>query len=71
MAVKVLMDRLSERQKAYAKAAEQLKKTSDITQSLKKMRYNIKQTEEMLTQLNEQLPEDLRLEPFQFVSPVS
>ena len=65
------MDRLSERQKAYAKSAEQLKKTADITQSLKKIRYNIKETEEMLRQLNEQLPEHMRLQPFHFIDTVN
>ncbi|XP_067951223.1 BLOC-1-related complex subunit 5-like [Watersipora subatra] len=66
LAVKVMMDRLTERQKAYAKAAEQLKKTSDITQSLKKMRTHVMETEEMLRQLNEELPEYLRLQPYTF-----
>ena len=61
------MERLQDRQKAYARAADQLKKTPDITQSLKKLRYNIRETEEMLRQLNLQLPPDLRLEPFHFV----
>ena len=61
------MDRLQDRQKAYARCADQLKKTPDITQSLKRLRFNIKETEEMLRQLNVQLPPDLRLEPFHFV----
>lgn len=67
MTIKVLMDRLSERQKSYAKAAEQIRKTSDITQSLKKLRTNVRETEEMLKLLNNELPPSLQLKPFSFV----
>lgn len=66
MTVKVLMDRLSERQRAYAKCADQLRKTGEITQALKKLRFNVKETEEMLRILNNQLPETHRLQPFHF-----
>lgn len=58
------MDRLTERQKSYAKCAEQLNKTPDMTQQIKKLRRNVKETEEMLKLLNDNLPESHRLEPF-------
>lgn len=62
------MDRLTDRQRAYAKHAEHMQKVTDLTHSLKKLRYNVKETCEMMRLLNNDLPEELRLSEFDFSS---
>lgn len=70
LTVKVLTERLSERQRGYAKAAEQLHKTTELTTSLKRLRFTITETEEMLRQLNERLPSQSRLPTMKFIEDV-
>lgn len=61
-AVNQLMSMLSERQKKYAKLAEQVSKTSDILQSVRSVRSTIDGLVPLMNDINSGLPEHLRLD---------
>lgn len=62
-AVNTLMSMMTERQKKYAKLAEQVSKTSDILQSVRGIRSTVDGLVSQLNDINMELPEDLRLDP--------
>lgn len=57
-----VMQKYTERQKAFAKYAEHTKKIDEISTSLKKVRMNLDQTFSLLDDLNKLLPEEDRIE---------
>lgn len=57
---------LSERQRRFAKHSEHIQKVQDIQASLNKVKFSLQQTMPLLEYLNGVLPEDKRLEPFQW-----
>lgn len=61
-AIKVLSDRMSERQKLMAKYAEQMQKTQDLSRSLNKLSMSLRQTVSLMDSLNDLLPPQDRLE---------
>jgi len=61
-AVNTLMAMLTERQKKYAKLAEQVSKTSDILQSVRSIRTTVDGLIPLMNDINSELPEHLRLE---------
>lgn len=61
-AVNTLMVMLTERQKKYAKLAEQVSKTGEILQTVKSIRTNLEHMVPALNNINQNLPSELKLE---------
>lgn len=59
-----IMQKYTERQKAFAKYAEHTRKIEQVSTSLKRVRMNLEQTLSLLDELNSMLPENEKLEPF-------
>ncbi|XP_076817765.1 BLOC-1-related complex subunit 5-like [Clavelina lepadiformis] len=59
-----VMQKLTERQRAFAKHAEHARKIDDISNSLKRLRINLSHTLDLANELNMLLPEDRRLITF-------
>lgn len=62
-AVNTLMSMLTERQKKYAKLAEQISKTNEILQSVRSIHNSIASMVPLLNDMNQELPPQLRLAP--------
>lgn len=54
----------NEKQKAFAKNAEKFNKIQDIVQSVERCNKSLKETIRMIQIANDELPDDLKLEPF-------
>jgi len=68
-AVNTLMSMLTERQKKYAKLAEQVSKTSDILQSVRSIRSTVDGLIPLMNDINSELPQHLRLEELMTTTP--
>ncbi|CAD5117514.1 DgyrCDS6281 [Dimorphilus gyrociliatus] len=55
---------MTERQRKYAKYAEQLQRISDTRSTLTKIRMNMTKTVHLMKELNDRLPDDEKLEEF-------
>ncbi|XP_076334057.1 BLOC-1 related complex subunit 5 isoform X1 [Tachypleus tridentatus] len=67
-AVATLMSMMTERQKKFAKYAEQLGKVHDISSTLKRCHMTLTELVESMDTLNKLLPEEEKLEPFVMVT---
>lgn len=54
----------NEKQKAFAKNAEKFNKIQDIVQSVERCNKSLKEIIQMIQIANDELPDDLKLEPF-------
>ncbi len=66
-----LMTGLSDRQRRFSKYAEGLSHVHDISRTLRKCHATLAETISLLDSLNEALPPEDRLEPFQWGSVAS
>ena len=64
VAAKRLHDVLTDRQKKFAKYAEQLNKVQEMSSTLARLRSHADQLERQMDLLNSQLPPEQQLEPF-------
>ena len=62
--IQTLYNNLTERQKKFAKYAEQIKKVGEIQTTLNKVKMSVEQTLPVMERLNTVLPPDDQLEPF-------
>lgn len=67
-AIATLMGLITERQKKFAKYAEQLGKVNEISSTLKRCQTALAETLESMETLNAMLPSEDRLEPFVMVT---
>ncbi|XP_013379465.1 BLOC-1-related complex subunit 5 [Lingula anatina] len=63
-AIRTIMGIVTERQKKYAKYAEQLQKVHEMTTTLTRIKSSVEYTLSQMEQLNKLLPPEEQLEPF-------